>query len=125
MKRKATAQSIRAGQTLYYVSETKVFQGGQPEVGRIRIVSDRVPFAPKLGEVVSEVPRWVAVDMVVGAPGWLSHSRRSAVAGVKSYAVLLERLRDHQAKMSANLSLTLRRFASAARDAAGATRKAA
>ena len=111
MKRKATAASIRAGQTLYYVSDRVVFVGGAPEVGRFRVVSDNVPFEPVPGEVVTQVPRWLAAQMVEASPGVYTHSRRAAAAGVRSYGRLLERLKAIHARTSQDLSLTLRRFA--------------
>lgn len=111
MKRKASAASIRAGQTLYYVSDRAVFVGGQPEVGRLQIVSDNVPFAPRPGEVLTQVPRAVAVRMVENSPGFLSHSRRAALASVRRYGRLLERLKALHARTAQDLSLTLRRFA--------------
>ncbi|MFV3377352.1 hypothetical protein ACNE9Y_24790 [Pseudomonas sp. NY11226] len=111
MKRKATAESIRAGQTLYYVSDRVVFVGGDAEVGRLRVVSDNVPFDPVPGEVVTQVPRWLAIDMALASPGTYTHSRRAAEAGVRSYQRLLNRLKAFHARTSQDLSFTLRRFA--------------
>ncbi|MBI6944226.1 hypothetical protein JET76_23145 [Pseudomonas putida] len=111
MKRKATAESIRAGQTLYYVSDRVVFVGGDAEVGRLRVVSDNVPFEPVPGELVTQVPRNVAQMLVDQSPGNYTYSRRAAEAGVRSYQRLLKRLKAFHARTSQDLSLTLRRFA--------------
>jgi hypothetical protein len=98
MKRKPTAQSIRVGQTLYYLIAPLGNPKGRFSVGKLPVLTDALPIPPD-GQA-GPYPRRFIADHLRRFPGDMHYSRRV----VEGMAKRANAERDRRMKLQTELA---------------------
>lgn len=90
MKRKPTAQSIRVGQTLYYVAHPLATSSRRYVVGSVQVKTDALPLPPD-GQA-GPYPRRFVANHLREFPGDMHYSRRVATRYAKNMNAEMDRV---------------------------------
>lgn len=92
MKRKPTAQSIRVGQTLYYVAHPLATSSRRYVVGSVQVKTDALPLPLPPDGQAGPYPRRFVANHLREFPGDMHYSRRVAMRCAKDLNAEMDRV---------------------------------